>query len=116
MGPFRKQRARPNFEAIVKRKVLPFPRTSPSTVSSPPMSATSCALMARPNPVPPYNLVFESAWENASKMSRCFSSGMPMPVSIAVNSKLARSAQMLTSDDKGRRTLLRELNGVHRAD
>ena len=49
---------------------------------SPPSSEASSRLMARPRPVPPYlRLVEASACWNASKMMRCLSSGMPMPVS-----------------------------------
>ena len=39
--------------------------------------------MDRPRPVPPYlRLVVPSACWKASKMMRCLSSGMPMPVSM----------------------------------
>ena len=39
-------------------------------------------LIDRPRPVPPYlRLVVPSACWKASKMMRCLSSGMPMPVS-----------------------------------
>ncbi len=42
----------------------------------------SSRLMASPSPVPPYwRLVEASACWNASKIIRCFSGGMPMPVS-----------------------------------
>ena len=42
--------------------------------------------MARPSPVPPYlRLVLASACWNASKMMRCFSGEMPMPVSETSN-------------------------------
>jgi hypothetical protein len=46
----------------------------------------SSRLIANPNPVPPYRrLVPASACWNASKMSFCFSCGMPMPVSCTSN-------------------------------
>ena len=52
------------------------------TVSSPPNRRVISRLMERPRPVPPYlRLVVPSACWNASKIRRCFSSGMPMPVS-----------------------------------
>ena len=45
-------------------------------------SAASSRLMARPRPVPPYRRdVPASACWKASKMRRCFSGAMPMPVS-----------------------------------
>ena len=63
--------ARPN--RAVKWKVLPLP-TVLSTQIRPPIICTSCEEMARPRPVPPYLRVVEaSAWEKASKISRCFS-------------------------------------------
>ena len=53
---------------------------------SPPSRFASSRLIARPNPVPPYRrLVLASACWNASKMMRCFSGGMPMPVSVTSN-------------------------------
>ena len=65
----------------VKWKREPRPG-SLSTVMRPPISSTSCAEIERPRPVPPYSRVVEpSAWANASKISCCFSRGMPMPVS-----------------------------------
>jgi hypothetical protein len=49
---------------------------------SPPSRFASSRLMANPRPVPPYlRLVPASACWKASKMMRCFSGGMPMPVS-----------------------------------
>ena len=49
----------------------------------PDISATSCDAMVRPRPVPP-NLRVEEAFasENASKMARCFSGAMPIPLRI----------------------------------
>ena len=48
-----------------------------------PSCVTSRAEIARPRPVPPYWRVVElSAWVNASKITACFSAGMPMPVSL----------------------------------
>ena len=61
--------------------VLPWPGTLTSRIS-PPSSVASSRLIARPRPVPPYlRLVPASACWNASKISRCFSGAMPMPVS-----------------------------------
>ena len=49
--------------------------------------------MARPSPVPPYLRVVEpSACVNASKISCCFSRGMPMPVSLTLKATDARPA------------------------
>ena len=62
-------------------KVLPCPWTLASLIS-PPSSTASSRLMARPRPVPPYlREVPASACWKASKISRCFSGAMPMPVS-----------------------------------
>ena len=62
-------------------KVDPRPGALDSTISPPSRRAIS-RLMARPRPVPPYfRLVVPSACWNASKMMRCLSSGIPMPVS-----------------------------------
>ena len=65
--------------------VLPTPGKLLSWIS-PPSKLDSSRLMARPRPVPPYlRLVPASACWKASKMMRCFSSGMPMPVSVTSN-------------------------------
>ena len=65
--------------------VLPTPGVLRSWIS-PPSSEASSRLIARPRPVPPYlRLVLASACWNASKMIRCFSAGMPMPVSDTSN-------------------------------
>ena len=62
--------------------VLPWPGVLTSLIS-PPSSVASSRLIARPRPVPPYlRLVPASACWNASKISRCFSGAMPMPVSL----------------------------------
>jgi hypothetical protein len=62
-------------------KVLPAPGVLRSAIS-PPSRLASSRLIARPRPVPPYlRLVLASACWKASKMIRCFSAGMPMPVS-----------------------------------
>ena len=66
-------------------KVLPRPGVL-SSVISPPSNLASSRLMARPRPVPPYlREVLPSACWNASKITRCLSSGMPMPVSLTRN-------------------------------
>ncbi len=83
-GPF----ARP--KRAVKWKVLPWP-TSLSTQMRPPIIWTSCEQIARPRPVPPYLRVVEaSAWAKASKISRCFSAGMPMPVSLTSKCRVTK--------------------------
>ncbi len=57
---------------------------------SPPSSFASSRLMARPRPVPPYlRLVPASACWKASKMSRCFSGAMPIPVSLTAKATAA---------------------------
>ena len=63
-------------------KVLPVPTSLVSRIS-PPSSRAISRLIDSPRPVPPYfRLVVPSACWNASKMMRCFSAGMPMPVSV----------------------------------
>ena len=63
-------------------KVEPLP-TAERTWISPPSRLAISRLIDRPRPVPPYlRLVVPSACWNASKISRCLSSGMPMPVSV----------------------------------
>ena len=65
--------------------VLPTPGVLRSWIS-PPSRFDSSRLIARPRPVPPnFRLVLASACWNASKMIRCFSGGMPMPVSDTSN-------------------------------
>ena len=67
-------------------KVLPLPAMLLRRIS-PPSRCASSRLMASPRPVPPYlRAVPASACWNASKMIRCFSGGMPMPVSLTENS------------------------------
>ena len=61
--------------------MLPCPGALSRRIS-PPNSRASSRLMASPSPVPPkVRLVEVSACWNASKISSCFSLGMPMPVS-----------------------------------
>ena len=70
-------------------KVLPWPGVLPRAIS-PPSSRTSSRLIDRPSPVPPYwRAVVPSAWANASKMLRCISVAMPMPVSLTLNAVTA---------------------------
>ena len=65
--------------------VLPTPGALCSRIS-PPSSRVNSRLMESPRPVPPYlRLVVPSACWNASKMIRCLSCGMPMPVSVTEN-------------------------------
>ena len=69
------------FSGRYSVKVLPLPGALRRWIS-PPSRLASSRLMARPRPVPPYlRLVPASACWNASKISFCFSRGMPMPVS-----------------------------------
>ena len=73
-------------------KALPWPGVL-VTVSSPPSRRVISRLIDRPRPVPPYlRLVVPSACWNASKMIRCFSSGMPMPVSSTVKASTCGAA------------------------
>ena len=61
--------------------VLPVPGTLRRWIS-PPSRVASSRLIASPSPVPPYfRLVLASACWKASKMIRCLSGEMPMPVS-----------------------------------
>ena len=69
----------PNPKTVVKWNRLP----ALSTQMRPSMRPTSCALMASPNPVPPYCRAKEpSACLKASKITWCCSGGMPGPVSL----------------------------------
>ena len=69
-------------EGTYRVNVLPCPGTL-STRISPPSRRAISRLMDRPSPVPPYfRLVVPSACWNASKMSYCFSFGIPIPVSL----------------------------------
>ena len=69
-------------KSAVKWNVLPRP-TSLSTQMRPLIIFTSLALMVRPRPVPPKcRVVDPSAWVKASKIFRCFSGAIPIPVSI----------------------------------
>ena len=69
---------------MVKWKMDPFPG-SLETQMRPPINSTSWEVMASPSPVPPNRRVIdESACVNASKIEACFSSGMPIPVSVTV--------------------------------
>ena len=61
--------------------MLPWPGWLRNWIS-PPSSDASSRLIASPRPVPPYlRLVLASACWNASKMIRCLTCGMPIPVS-----------------------------------
>ena len=65
--------------------VLPTPGSLARRIS-PPSRRASSRLIERPSPVPPYlRLVVPSACWNASKMMRCLSCAMPMPVSVTEN-------------------------------
>ena len=58
---------------------------------SPPSSLAISRLMDSPRPVPPYLRAVEpSACWNASKMMRCLSFGMPMPVSVTEKASTCR--------------------------
>ena len=63
----------PSFETLKLKLCAPTPEVA-------------LTLIARPRPVPPYlRLVEASACWNASKMMRCLSAGMPIPVSDTSN-------------------------------
>ena len=65
--------------------MLPRPGVLRSWIS-PPSRLASSRLIARPSPVPPYlRLVLASACWKASNTIRCFSGGMPIPVSVTSN-------------------------------
>ena len=75
----------------MNRNVLPWPGAL-STQIRPPINSTSCVEMVSPRPVPPYlRVVDPSACVKASKIIRCFSVGMPMPVSRTANCTTASS-------------------------
>ncbi len=62
------------------------------TPMRPPISSTSRRQIARPRPVPPYWRVVEpSSWAKCSKILRCASSGIPMPVSSTLTRRRQRS-------------------------
>ena len=74
--------------ATLKVKVLPTPGRL-STPMLPPISSTSCLLMARPSPVPPNRRVVElSACEKEWNSNVCCSGVMPMPVSRILTSSV----------------------------
>ena len=102
--------------------MLPRPGSLSTRISPPSMRAIS-RLIERPRPVPPYlRLVVPSACWKASKMMRCLSSGMPMPLSVTENatttsapsSVAASRLQPLVRDAHGERhaAALGELEGV----
>src|SRR5207245_10550094 len=64
---------------------LPLPGALRNWIS-PPNKLASSLLIARPKPVPPYlRLLPSSACWKASKMIRCLSCGIPIPVSATTN-------------------------------
>ena len=74
-----------DFSGRYSVKVQPLPGALFRWIS-PPSSVASSRVIASPRPVPPYlRLVPASACWNASKISFCFSRGMPMPVSDTSN-------------------------------
>ena len=87
--------AGPCAKRASKWKRLPRPG-SLSTSSRPPIAPTIRDAIASPRPVPPYSRVVEpSACANASKTSRCFSGGMPMPVSLTEKASVEASFALL---------------------
>ena len=97
-------------------KVEPRPGWLETTIS-PPSSRAISRLIARPRPVPPYlRLVVPSACWKASKMMRCLSSAMPMPVSVtesAIQSRPGAQRRALGGADPERdAALFGELEGV----
>ncbi len=76
-------------------KVEPLPGSLTSWIS-PPSRAASSREIERPSPVPPYlRRSPESACWKASKMMRCLSAGMPMPVSVTLIARLAAGSSPL---------------------
>ncbi len=66
-------------------KVEPSPGTLSAQIRPPIISVNRCARV-RPRPVPPKSRVVESsACENSLKISPSFSYGMPIPVSVTLN-------------------------------
>ncbi len=69
----------------VNEKLEPLPGLLVSVIA-PPIISTSCLLIARPSPVPPYRRVVEpSSWANDSKTCCCLRGEIPIPVSITSN-------------------------------
>ena len=93
--------------------MLPWPAWL-SSHSRPPISFTSWEQIARPSPVPPYFRVIErSACSKASKITCCFSGGMPIPVSETAKRELRLVlAASLGLHMKHNFSLLGELDGV----
>ena len=90
-----RRQARSAWSGTNRVKVEPSPGFE-RTCSSPPSRRAISRLIERPRPVPPYlRLVVPSACWNASKISFCLSSGMPMPVSVTAIS-IACSASRST--------------------
>ncbi len=76
----------------VSVKVLPWPGML-CTAIAPPSRLRRSREIDRPRPVPPYRrLVVPSAWRKASKMTSCWSGGMPMPVSLHRESERRRAS------------------------
>ena len=91
-----------------------------STRRSPPSRPAISREIARPRPVPPYlRLVEPSACWNASKISRCLSCGMPMPVSVTANAMTslprARPMRSLTRPRLGELDRVRQQVAQHLA-
>ena len=97
----------------VKWNVLPRP-TSPSTEIRPSINAISLEEIVNPRPVPPYFRVVEpSACSNGSKMARCLSAGIPIPVSATAKRRPTESPDggcSLDGDDD--LALLGEFDGI----
>ena len=74
------------FAAGCSVNVLPRPRLLCSRISPPGSARANSRLIRKASPVPPYlRLVVPSACWNASKMMRCFSGAIPIPVSVTEN-------------------------------
>ena len=69
-----------------KVNVLPKPGALAVSRTSPPSKLAISRLIDKPRPVPPNRrLVVPSACWKASKITRCLSAEMPMPVSLTAN-------------------------------
>ena len=80
--PVTSGRASVTPSATVKWNVLPSWGALSSQIR-PPISSTSVEEIVSPRPVPPNRRVVDpSACRNGSKIARCFSGGMPIPLSL----------------------------------
>ena len=77
-------------------KTLPLPGSLLSVIS-PPSRPTSSRQIESPSPVPPYlRLVVPSPCAKASKIDRCMSWGIPIPVSVTLSATTPSAAVKLS--------------------